>query len=363
MKKKLLFTAYNLGLGGIETALINLLKRLDYNKYDVTLILEKKEGIFLNDVPKNVKILEYKISNSKFILFRKIYNRLKLIKWEKKIKNKYDFSCSFTTYSIPGAHLALCASKNNTLWMHGNYYVLYERNEMEMRKFLDSVFINKFNRIVFVSEENKKDVCKHYQEIKDRAVVCNNFINGEEILTKSLEKCDYKKDKITFVNVGRHEERQKRLSRIIEACKMLKNEKYDFKVLLIGDGPDSENYKKLIKEKELEDTIIMLGRKKNPFPYYKLADAVILSSDYEGYPVVFLEAMVLNKPIISTKVSDYEDLDKKYGLFCDLNTDGVYNNLKEFLDKGFKVKSKFDYQKYNDIVLKKIESYINNESK
>ena len=362
MKKKLLFTAYNLGLGGIETALINLLKRLDYNKYDVSLILEKKEGIFLNNVPKDVKIFEYKISNNKFVLFRKIYNRLKLIKWERKLRNKYDFSCSFATYSIPGAHLALCASENNTLWMHGNYYVLYEHNENKMREFLDSVFIKKFKRIVFVSNENKNDVCKHYEAIKDKAVVCNNFINGDEILAKSKEKCDYKKDKMTLVNVGRHEEHQKRLTRIIDASKKLKDEKYDFKVLLIGDGPDSDKYRKIIGEKGLEDTIIMLGRKKNPFPYYKLADAVLLSSDYEGYPVVFLEAMVLNRPIISTKVSDYEDLNKKYGIFCDLNTDDVYNNIKNFLDNGFKVSNKFDYQKYNKEILKNIESYINEES-
>lgn len=359
MKKKLLFTAYNLGLGGIEVALINLLKNLDYHKYEVTLILEKKEGMFLNDVPKNVKVLEYKISNNKLVLFRKIYNRLKLIKWENKIKNKYDFSCSFTTYSIPGAHLALWGSQNNALWMHGNYYVLYEHNEKEMRKFLDSVFINKFKRIVFVSEENRQDVCRHYPEIKDKTVVCHNFINGEEILTKSLEECDYRKNKITFVNVGRHEEHQKRLLRIIEASQRLKNENYDFRVLLIGDGPDSCKYKNLIQEKGLEDIIIMLGRKQNPYPYIKKSDAVLLSSDYEGYPVVFLEAMVLNKPIISTKVSDYTTLDNKYGLFCDLNTNGVYNNMKTFLDKGFHIQERFDCQKYNAIILENIEKYIN----
>ena len=49
----------------------------------------------------------------------------------------------------------------------------------------------------------------------------------------------------------------------------------------------------------LEDNIKFLGKKKNPYPYYKLADAVVLSSDYEGYPVVFLESYILNKPIIT----------------------------------------------------------------
>lgn len=363
-KKKLLFTAYNLGIGGIETALVNLLKRLDYKKYDVTLILEKKEGIFLNQIPKEVEVLEYKVSDNKFVLFRKIINRLKLIKWKSRLKNKYDFSCNFTTYSIPGAHLALAASNNSTLWMHGNYYVLYDYKEKEMRKFLDTVFVKKFKRIVFVSEENMRDVTDHYNEIKDKSMVCNNFINGDEILEKEKEIVeDYKKDNGVplFVNVGRHEEHQKKLTRIIEATKKLVGEGYDFKIVFIGDGPDSFNYNALVKKYKLDDKIEFLGRKANPFPYYHMADAVLLSSEYEGYPVVFLEAMILNKPILSTKVSDWENLDGKNGLFCDRDEESVYKNMKKYLDKGFKIKEKFDYKKYNEDVYNKIMKMIDDK--
>lgn len=360
-KKKLLFTAYSLGIGGIETALVNLLKRLDYKKYDVTLILEKKEGIFLNQIPKEVEVLEYKISDNKLVILRKIINRIKLIKWTSKLKDKYDFSCNFATYSIPGAHLALAASNNSTLWMHGNYYVLYDYNENEMRKFLDTVFIKKFKRIVFVSEENMRDVTDHYTEVKDKAMVCNNFINGDEILEKEKEIVeDYKKDNKVplFINVGRHDEHQKKLTRIIDATKKLVSEGYDFKIIFIGDGPDSYNYNALVKKYNLDDKIEFLGRKANPFPYYKMADAVLLSSEYEGYPVVFLEAMLLNKPILSTKVSDWENLDKKNGLFCDRDAKSVYNNMKKYLDEGFKIKAKFDYKKYNEEIYNKIMKMI-----
>ena len=361
-KKKLLFTAYSLEIGGIETALVNLLNRLDYDKYEVTLILEKKEGIFLDKIPKNVDVLEYRISNNKFTLFRKIKNRLKLISWKNKLKNKYDFSCSFATYSIPGAHLALVASENSTLWMHGNYYILYNYDEKDMRKFLDTVSIKKFKRVVFVSEENKRDVTEHYQEIKDKAIVCNNFINSDEILEKVKEEIDdFKKDKKMplFVNVGRHDEYQKRLTRVIESSKKLIEEGYKFKILFIGDGPDYFNYSSLVKKYKIDDVIEFLGRKSNPFPYYKMADAVILSSEYEGYPVVFLEAMLLNKPILSTKVSDWEDLDGKYGMFCDRNEESVYQNMKKYLDKGFEIKDKFDCEKYNEEIYEKIEKMIN----
>ena len=66
MKKRLLFTAYNLDLGGIENSLINLLDVIDYDKYEVTLILEKKEGIFLDRINKNVIIKEVKVSEIGF---------------------------------------------------------------------------------------------------------------------------------------------------------------------------------------------------------------------------------------------------------------------------------------------------------
>ena len=364
MKKKLLFTSYSMGLGGIETALTNLLKRLDYKKYDVTLILQKKEGDFLSEIPKNVKVLEYKISESKFLLFRKIYNRCKLISWQRKLKNKFDFACSFSTYDIPGAYLALAGSENNTLWMHGNYYILYKENEKDMQDFLNTVFVKKFKRLVFVSEENKRDVCNHYPGLEEKALVCNNFINGDDILKKMNESCDYKRDKdILFVNVGRHDEYQKRLSRIIKASEKLIEEKYKFKILFIGDGPDNEMYKNMVKESKLEDTIIFLGRKNNPFPYYKMSDAVILSSEYEGYPVVFLEAMLVGKPLLSTKVSDWEDLDNVYGMFCDRDEESVYQMVKKYLDNGFELKEKFDYKKYNDDIEKKIEKMIDNKSR
>lgn len=359
MKKKLLFTAYSLGLGGIEKALINLLNRLDYDKYDVTLILEKKEGMFLDLIPSSVKVIEYKISDNKIVILRKIKNRLKLIWWKLRLHKSYDFSCAFTTYSIPGAHLALAGSNNSTLWVHNNYHIVYP-NDNDLKVFLDGVMTTKFKRVVFVSEDNKRDVCEHYKGIKGKSIVCNNFIDGSKMLDNSKEEIDFKRNNDTlFVNVGRHDEYQKRLTRIIEASKKLVSEGYKFQIMFIGDGPDSLMYEEMIKQEGLENVILIMGSQKNPYPYYKIADAVLLSSEFEGYPVVFLESMIMNKPILSTKVSDYEDLDGKYGMFCEKNTEAVYKMMKNYLDNGFELKNKFDYKEYNEDIEKRIESMIN----
>lgn len=360
--KKIFITAHSLEIGGIEKALINLLKRLDYTKYEVTLILEKKEGTLYSLLPKQVNVLEYHISSCKIPIIRKIKNRIKLIWWQRKLNCKYDFSCSFATYSIPGAYLALAASKNNALWLHGNYYITYKRNEKAMKAFLDSVMIEKFKRLVFVSEENLRDVTNHYPGLKEKSIVCNNFIDGDEMLEKSNEICDtLKKITPTFVNIGRHEEYQKRLTRIIHASRELKKEGYQFQILFIGDGPDTKMYQEMVEQEHLTSTILFLGRKQNPYPYFKLADAVLLSSEYEGYPVVFLESMVMNRPIISSKVSDYETLDGIYGIFTPCSELGTYEGMKQYLEHGFEIKEKFDYHKFNEEIESKITAMIEDE--
>ena len=75
-------------------------------------------------------------------------------------------------------------------------------------------------------------------------------------------------------------------------------------LLMVGDGKETKELVKYVEENKLTDRIIFLGNKKNPYPYFKMADYVILTSLNEGYPVVFQEAMILDKKIITTDVSD-----------------------------------------------------------
>ena len=86
----------------------------------------------------------------------------------------------------------------------------------------------------------------------------------------------------------------------------------------------------------------------------KEADALLLSSDYEGYPVVFIESMILDLPIVSTKISDYKNLEGKFGIFKENSGDGVYEAMNEFLSKGFSNKEKFNYLEFNDDIKNKL---------
>jgi glycosyltransferase involved in cell wall biosynthesis len=348
-----------MNIGGIETSLLTLLNRLVEKDYDITLVLEKKQGIFLNELDSKIHVIEYKPSEIKPIFVRKLLNFIKRVSFTLKYKNKFDFSASYATYSKMSAFTAQTSSINNVLWAHADYLELFNGDTEKVKNFFSNLNVQRFKHIVFVCKSGADAFIKTFPTLKERVIVCNNLIDYNKIYNLSNSKMDEAKTAYTFVNVGRHDEKQKKLSRIIEATKRLKNENYNFKVWFIGSGEDTVEYKKLVKKYKLGSYIEFLGAKKNPYPYMKLADCVILSSDYEGYPVVFNEARVLNKPIITTNVSDaLSDIQNKYGIVTNKTEEDIYNAMKEFIKNGYTINEQFDAQKYNNIIMEKIENII-----
>ena len=391
--KKILFSAYSLDVGGIETALVTLLKYL-VNDYDITLVLEKKQGVFLEDLPKEIKVITYTPSSLKFKLIRKVINFIKQLSFKLKYKNKFDFSADFATYSMPASFVARTASKNNAIWIHNNYMNFYDNDINQYRKFFENLKVEEFKKIVFVSNLDKKVFIAQFPELTKSTYVCNNLIDykkiqklaDEKIPNEDLKKIfgeDYhninlnkiskkdaekqsKKDINTetkvpiFLNVGRHDEKQKKISRILDATEKLNKNGFKFKVLLVGKGTNTKDYEEIIKEKKLNN-VILLGAKKNPYPYFKISDSFLLSSQFEGYPVVFVESEILGLPIITTNVSDSKkDIDGIFGQVVENSEKGVYRGMKNFLEKGLKTE-KFDSEKFNQNIIEQIKQIIDTE--
>lgn len=140
---------------------------------------------------------------------------------------------------------------------------------------------------------------------------------------------------------------------------MLKEDNLNFEILFIGEGKDTNTYKKFVEEYGLNEQIKFMGLKKNPYPYIKLADSIVLSSDYEGYPVVFIESLILNKPIITTNVADaLEDINDKFGKVVEKTTEDLYKAMKQFIEHGYNIKCKFDPEEYNKETIEKLEKLI-----
>lgn len=349
-KKRIIFFAYNLDIGGIERAILNYVKKIDKNKYDVYLMLEKKEGIYLDEVPDDVKVIDYNICRSNNVIFRKLINGFKIIYFSLKYYNKFDFAASFATSLKSSAILAKRFSRNNAMWMHGEFW----NTDEEANRFLKYVRADKYKKMIFVSKRLQDKYLKVRPYTKQKLYVLNNLINYEEMYEKSNVEIVLKKEKLTLLNVGRHEEKYKKLTMLLNCCAELLNYGYDFDLWLVGDGPDNQLYIDLVDKLGIKKNVKFLGKQNNVFPYYKLCDGVVLSSISEGNPVVFLESKVMNKPIISTDVSDAKEALCGYGIVTDNSYDSYYKGLKKFLDSGYVIKRRFNPEKYNLDILKNL---------
>lgn len=365
MNKKILFAAYSLDIGGIETALITLINRLAEEEYDITLVLEKKQGIFLNDINDKINIIEYTPYCCKNKLISKLKNAINRCKFITKYKNKFDCSISYATYSLPSSFVARTASKNSVLWVHSEYLLVYGNDKDKYINFFNEVNVEKFQKVVFVSDSARANFETIMgNNLNNKRITINNLINYKEILSKADEKVtDVERVIIpTFLFVGRHTEEDKKISRLISASEMLKKQNLNFRVLIIGDGRDTDRYKKDVNNKNLEENVIFLGKKKNPYPYFRISDCLVLTSEHEGFPVVFIESMILDVPIITTRVSDSESIIKdKYGIVTDKNEEAIYKGMKDFINNGFKINQKFDAEIYNDTIMEKIYNVIEGE--
>lgn len=354
-KLKLIVSSAHLDYGGIEKSLLNLLNSLDINKFDITLALEEKKGVFLNKLNKNIKVLEYKPFEHKNIFLRKLINFKNRIIWYLKNHNKFDVSICYATYSMSSNFIARCSSKNRIMWIHSNYCQSYGYDEQKLKEFYDIRNLNKYKRFVFVSNESREDLIKYYPFIKEKSIVINNIVNYKEILNNSKLNIDLKvKHKYNGIFIGRIEEKVKKVSRVIELAKYCQDNKKDIGFIIIGDGPDLLNMKSKSEEYKLQN-IIFTGAKTNPYPYLEKADFLILTSKYEGFPVVYNEAIILNKHILTTiDVSDDEiSINDNFGIISKAG------ELNENIDKILNFKNKkIDFEKINKNRIAKIEKLI-----
>ena len=225
------------------------------------------------------------------------------------------------------------ASSNNSFYVHSDYSNVY-KDENDFRNFFDSRKVDEYKNIIFVSNESKKSFIKYYPELEEKTLVLNNFIDIEEIKEKSQEKIEKSKNnKTLFVFVGRLDDTSKKLKRAIKLV-----EKLDIDLWIIGDGPDRGRYEEYAKELKVSNKITFFGKKSNPYPYIKEADYIILTSDYEGFPVIYQEAMVLRKNIITTINTSDDQINMKEYAYIISKDEKMINEVKDIISKTNKTK-------------------------
>ena len=227
-KKTIVISSSHLDYGGIEKSLVTLLKNMNYTKYDITLVLESKKGVYLKEIPSDVKIMEYKTCNLENEKIRKFINLVKRIKWLIFNYKRYDASICYATYSKPSGFIARTASNNQTFFVHSNYKKIFSNDIEKLKSFFYERYINKYKHIVFVSNESKKDLTGVINNIEKKSIVINNLVDYETILKLSSEKVSIDKSKKTFIFIGRLEEKSKKISKILNCAKKLESENIEF---------------------------------------------------------------------------------------------------------------------------------------
>lgn len=356
--KKIIFFSKNLNIGGMEKALVNLLNSLT-EYYDVTLVLEEKNGILIDDVDSRINIQEYRLSSNKNIFFRKLNNFVKRCIWSFKHFKKYDFSCNYATYSVIGSRLAQIASNNSSFYIHSDYYGVYNKNVNLIENFFKPHKISKYNKLIFVSNESMNNFEKVFPEFVNKCLVINNLVDYKNIKKLSELKLDVSIDKknTNFIFIGRLDNSSKNFDLLLDSFKKSIVKKNSIHLYIIGSGPYRDFIEKYIDKNNLANNIHLISETKNPYNYLAKCDALILTSNYEGFPVVYLEALVLNKKIFATIMTSDESLDmSKYAIHLKKDSNDISEKLINYNKE--EVKLEIDFEKLNHLKVEMIRDLI-----
>lgn len=357
--KNILIVYNTMCIGGSTTSLLSILNHLDYNRYNVDLMLSDNSGELVNMIPKKVNILPQAypdnlkqlkrysiISNFKYIYGKMIsYNKknhknimgqimtYENARFSRKINKKYDLAISFLE-NFPLNYVSKNVDANRKIaWIHLDYL------DAGFIPKLDNKCYSNFDKFVLVSDECLNSFKKAFPQYKNKAVVIENILLANTIKQLSNEKVNFKIDKnyINLITVCRITFAHKGLDRVVNAFIKLKKEKvqHNLRWYIIGEGSDLEILKSMVLENELTDCIIILGKKTNPFPYEAYMDGFLLPSRYEGKPMAITEAQMLGIPPIVTKYSSAQEQINHMvdGIIVDNNDDEIFYILKEILKK------------------------------
>lgn len=343
-KKKILIRIGSLRHGGAEKVLVTFLKNLPEDKYDIDLLLNLYSGKYLPEVPKWINVLylhkgEMITTNRPHeiprkaarVLHEKIVKKFPNLLYKNKLKNKqYDIEFA-AIHGMRDEILGSPLPSKKIVWIHNDLSEVKGYTEAEIRKFFG------FDKIMVISEKIEKlfhHLAKNEAE-KSKIVKIYNPLDTEEFISKAAEPVvnyHFEASVPTFISVGTVFP-QKGFDRLLKVHKKLLEEGFQHNLLIVGDGYDFENIKKLKSELGLNKTAVMLGFTDNPYPYFKNADFYILSSRYEGFPTVLFEAITLKKKIISTEVSGSAEMlnNGELGLLVENSEEGIYSGMKQAL--------------------------------
>lgn len=367
IRHRILILMHYMELGGAEMALIGLLGALDPKRVDVDLFIYSHRGPLMNFIPEWVNLLPEKtpyamierpmIEVIKHSQFRIAYSRL-LAKCKHKIyrrKHPVDgddaaimqYVGDYVTPCLPDINpvieYSLCISfltphnigrdkvraKKRMAWIHTDYSAVSVSVDKELPVW------DAYDKIASISPEVKHSFLAKFPTLSDKIIDIENILSSDFVRERAEEHnvLSLFTGSVNLVSVGRFCSAKNYDNVPDIARRMVDAGLTDLKWYIIGYGGDEELIRRKIAEAGMEDHVILLGKKDNPYPYIKACDIYVQPSRYEGKSITVREAQILCKPVAVTayptaasQINDGID-----GVIVPLDNAGCARGLAEFI--------------------------------
>lgn len=367
--KKILFVINTLGRGGAENALIQLIKKLDKNEYDVSLYVILGQGELIEKVPEHVHVLNESFDASSVLsregkkmmkkrIFGMFFKNAAVFKnifyiisnWVKMVfkgrvlpdkllwktlsdaspvfEEKYDLAVAFLEGASAYYVNKYVNADKKAAFIHVNYV------EAGYSRKLDKDVYTGFDRIFTVSGDVRESFISEYPECEDKTKIFENIIDKEYVLKKGEEAGGFEdefngKRILTIARLTA----QKAIDVSVESMKILSESGENVKWYVLGEGELREKLKSRIEKYDLKDKFILLGVKDNPFTYLKQCDIYVHATRFEGKSMAIREAQIMGKPIIVSDCNSNAELvkDNEDALVCKLDPADLSDKIKTLL--------------------------------
>lgn len=332
--QKVLFLIHDLGQGGAEKVLVNLVNNMDDSKFDITVMTLFDSGENRQFLGKNVK---YKTWCKKMIPGNSHLMKLLSPKQLHKliIKEHYDIEISYL--EGPCARVISGCSDptvKTVVWIHIEQHTAKRaaasfRNVAEAKE-----CYGRFDRIICVSQTVKQDFLQVLQIPVPHEVLYNTNESNKiiRLSQEAVEPGMINPDEIKLVGVGKLL-KSKGFDRVARIVKRLKEQGYPVHFYILGEGPERSSLQEYIQQNGLERSITLLGYQLNPYKYVAKCDLFICASFAEGFSTAATEALIVGTPVCTVEVSGMKEMlgeDNEYGLVVENNEEALYQGVKRF---------------------------------
>lgn len=348
MKKVLFYIRACFG-GGAEKILLEYVRNLDKEKFDITVMVRRKDGAFLDRFEALEREgIRFKRAFDHLTpgknIFHKAYNaavsklgdycefRLPSVFYRLAFREKYDVEIAF----MHNEAAAIIASSSNRkslkmLWIHTDLrkittWKTYFRTRKRQKKFFE-----KFDHCICVSNL-AKDALDDLLGVNKNVKVIHNPIDHAAVTELSDAYVPYEKTDIPVISSVGRLSFEKNYSMLLDVHAKLIENGYYHKLYIVGDGPEKEMLTEKTQQLGIKETAHLAGFKENPYPYVKNSDIFVCSSVYEGFPTAVHEAIILNKVIVSSCAVVKENFgDFECGIITDNTPEGLYEGIVKVL--------------------------------